>query len=235
MTSVSTFSIARRFCGPPDSGNGGYVAGTLAAALGGNAKVRLHAPPPLERELRIECDDREAKLLDDDQLLASGVADLDPIEVPPALSAEAAERAAARSRVFEEHVFPTCFVCGPDRAEGDGLRIFAGPHDPQARIVAAPWTPDASLCDGSGRVRTEFLWAALDCPGAFSFPQPPTPVLLGELAVQVDAPVAGGETCVLVAHEVEHRGRKHRTATGLYGQSGELRARSLATWIELSA
>ena len=26
-----------------------------------------------------------------------------------------------------EHPLPTCFVCGPARAKGDGLRIFAGP------------------------------------------------------------------------------------------------------------
>ena len=27
---------------------------------------------------------------------------------------------------FSAHPFPTCFVCGPERAEGDGLRLFPG-------------------------------------------------------------------------------------------------------------
>ena len=49
--------IASRFCGPPRSGNGGYVAGRIAAPLmaaGGWATVRLKAPPPLQTALRLE-------------------------------------------------------------------------------------------------------------------------------------------------------------------------------------
>ena len=40
--------IRKRFCGPPNSGNGGYVCGLLANALGEPAQVTLHAPPPLD-------------------------------------------------------------------------------------------------------------------------------------------------------------------------------------------
>jgi hypothetical protein len=50
--------IARRFRGPPQSGNGGYVAGMLAQSLGGPATVRPKAPPPLETRLRIEISPR---------------------------------------------------------------------------------------------------------------------------------------------------------------------------------
>jgi hypothetical protein len=47
-----TLRIDRRFCGPPESGNGGYVCGRLARFVDGEATVvRLHVPPPLEVEL----------------------------------------------------------------------------------------------------------------------------------------------------------------------------------------
>ena len=41
-----TMTIPRRFCGPPNSGNGGYVCGTLARCIPGAAEVTLRAPPP---------------------------------------------------------------------------------------------------------------------------------------------------------------------------------------------
>jgi hypothetical protein len=38
-----------------------------------------------------------------------------------------AQEATARYPLYQGHPFPTCFTCGPDRAPGDGLRIFPGP------------------------------------------------------------------------------------------------------------
>jgi len=45
--------VSRRFCGPPQSGNGGYVCGLLGAQLATTATVRLLAPPPLDVPLRL--------------------------------------------------------------------------------------------------------------------------------------------------------------------------------------
>ena len=45
---AETFTIARRFRGPSQSGNGGYVCGRLARHVAGPALVRLRAPPPLD-------------------------------------------------------------------------------------------------------------------------------------------------------------------------------------------
>jgi len=39
-------TIERRFCGPPESGNGGYSCGLLAAHVGGPAEVTLRRSPP---------------------------------------------------------------------------------------------------------------------------------------------------------------------------------------------
>jgi len=45
--------ISQRFCGPPNSGNGGYSCGLLAKNINGACQVRLHQPPPLETSLSI--------------------------------------------------------------------------------------------------------------------------------------------------------------------------------------
>src|SRR5437763_7226705 len=74
------------------------------------------------------------------------------------------------SRLYEglrSHRFPKCFVCGTRRVRGDGLRIFAGTM-PERGMVAAPWVPDASLDGGDGKVRAEFMSAALDRPGYYA-------------------------------------------------------------------
>ena len=75
------------------------------------------------------------------------------------------------------HPFPTCFACGTDRAEGDGLRIFPGPVADQdgATRVAATWTPHPSVAedfhayvDDHRAPRWPLTWAALDCIGGWA-------------------------------------------------------------------
>jgi hypothetical protein len=231
MSDAHPFVIDPRFCGPPQSGNGGWVCGRVAREISGPAAVRLHVPPPLETPLELRREDDDVALYQDETLVARGR----PIAFEP-LSLEApsfpkAEKAATRFRGFDFHPYPTCFVCGPARE--DGLRIFPGPlADPSS--VAAPWIPDASLADDTGGIGPEVLWAALDCPGAFAFPQPErTTVLLGELQGRILGEVAVGERCVLVARQLAHEGRKHRTATALFGEDGTCRGESIGIWIEL--
>jgi hypothetical protein len=48
---MQTMTIPRRFRGPPNSSNGGYVCGMLARQIAGAAEVTPRAPPPLETEL----------------------------------------------------------------------------------------------------------------------------------------------------------------------------------------
>jgi hypothetical protein len=229
-----TVLIERRFCGPPESGNGGYVAGLLAQFLGsGPVAVRLRVPPPLERHLEVRPTDTGVSLLDGDTLVAEARATdvkLEPLDPPKYQEAEAGSR---QYRGFHSHWFPSCFVCGPNRDPHDGLCIFPGPIDGQS-LVAAPWAPDPSLAAASGSIRPEFLWAALDCPGAFAFPEPDDGVvLLGELHVELFGPVSVGERCVLAAQELAHDGRKHRTATALFGESGSCRGVGLGIWFEV--
>src|SRR4051812_50117093 len=54
MTSII---IDKRYCGPPNSGNGGYVCGRLARHIPGGAEVTLRAPPPLDKRLDVVATD----------------------------------------------------------------------------------------------------------------------------------------------------------------------------------
>ncbi len=157
------------------------------------------------------------------------------IDAPEPASFEDAEAAAKSCWGFLRHPFPTCFVCGPKRAEGDGLGIFPG-RIPGRDIVAAPWTPDASLADKDGQVRPEIVWAALDCPGVFAlFTEPPErPAVLGRLAAKLLAPVRPGERCVVIGWPLGEDGRKLYSGTALFSADGDLRAVARATWVRLT-
>ena len=157
--SSQTINIDPRFCGPPDSANGGYICGRLAAFIEGPVTVRLHAPPPLATELALQDQDKGLQLMAGEQLIASASSDSLVLPVPASPTPEAATDAARRYSGFEQHPYPGCFVCGTGRTAKDGLRIFAGPLA-DAGQVAAPWQPGADLGDGHGRVASEFLWSA---------------------------------------------------------------------------
>jgi hypothetical protein len=126
-----TVVIDPRFCGPPGTGNGGYVAGLLAARLGGAGEITLRRPPPVATPLEIEMGAaRSVSLVHGRDLIADGVAGGPdgPVPAPASLAQARAAGAAARLRAHpEEHPYPGCFVCGPDRAPGDGLGIMVGP------------------------------------------------------------------------------------------------------------
>src|SRR5580700_9747248 len=50
---MPALTIPSRFCGPPDSGNGGYVCGRIAAYLDGQVTVTLRRPPPLATPMAV--------------------------------------------------------------------------------------------------------------------------------------------------------------------------------------
>ena len=223
--------IDHRFRGPPDSGNGGYFAGLLASAMGGsNVVVELKRPAPLDRDLIIERSGNGAALYDDDQLLA--IAEPSAVEIaapsPPSLD----EAIAAQSRFDRDaHIYPGCFVCGPDRAAGDGWRIFPG--DIGEGRVAASWTPPADIISHSGHVLPEFVWAALDCPGYFAVQDRAALALLGRIAVSIRAPVPSGATLIVQGWGLGSDGRKHRAGTALHTSDGRLLAIAEQLWITL--
>jgi len=231
---MSIVRIERRFRGPPVSGNGGYVAGLVAAALGGsNCTVTLKEPPPLGCDLTLTTGDAVATLSHDDSVVVTAAREPVEIEVPPPPSLQAAQDAEPRFTGLSHHIFPGCFVCGPDRGPGDGMRIFPGEVGDAARQVAATWVPDESLTNGDGLVRPEFLWAALDCPGYFAAEDKAGLALLGRMSATIRRPVRTGERLIVTGWRIESEGRKHRVGSALHDAEGNLVAAATATWITL--
>jgi hypothetical protein len=228
-------TISQRFNGPPDSGNGGYAAGLIAGAIGTDVIVRLMQPLPIDKDLTIApCDAERWDVRDGAELIATAKISTPQAEVPVSPSYIEALGASKHYAGFAQHAYPTCFVCGPARSRGDGLRIFPG-SVPGTGVVAAPWLPDISLDDGSGKVRPEFVWAALDCPGYFGCDLNPRQALLGELSVHIDRLVHIDEPCVVIGWQIAVDGRKHRAGTALFDEEGELCALGVATWIQVGA
>ena len=225
-------TIAERFCGPPGIANGGYLAGRLAALVGGEAEVTLRRATPLGRSLRVARHEGGVDLYDGEALTAQARAVSLDVEIPRAVSVAEAQAGARAFPRFQNHPVPDCFVCGVDREPGDGLRIFPGPVPGCEQTYAAPWIPDASLADESGVVRPEFLWAALDCAGAFAVNEPPRGLaLLGRIAARVVGHAATGGTLVVAAWPIACDGRKLQPGTAIFSAQGEPIAIARATWI----
>lgn len=233
---LDTVTVPARFSGPPNSGNGGYTCALLARHIGDPAEVTLRKPIPIERPMQITRDADVWKLLAGEELIAEGKPMSFDLELPAPVSFVQAQQAAQESPAFKNHPFPTCFVCGPQRAHGDGLRIFPGitGETPIGRSFAAPWIPAKEFADANGVVQPEFIWSALDCPTGFAGGFPYLGKLVtGRLAVMLVAPVHAEEQCVLLSWPLGIDGRKHHAAAALFGEDGSVRAEAKATWIKL--
>src|SRR5262245_4256424 len=219
--------IASRFNGPPGSGNGGYSAGMCAQlSTADTVEVTLRRPPPLDVVLTARIEDDIVGVYDPDGGLVAEVraADLDPAEVVAPVSWDEAVAVSASYPGFTTHPFPTCFVCGPERAVGDGLRLFPG-------RLAAGYTATPFLVPGD--IAQEIVWAALDCPSGWAVPLEGRPYVLGRLAARVNTVPDPGDQCVVVGLMTGEDGRKAYSLSRLYGAGGELLATARATWIAI--
>ena len=228
--------IPQRFNGPPDTANGGYVAGLIAgemrkAGIEGAIEVSLRAPPPVEAAMDLvisggACECRHGAAVVG---TARGVEALGAVPAAPTL--EVAARGRENFPPVADHAFPYCFVCGPARMQ-DGLCIFTGrPHGYDG--VTDVWTPDRDYADTDGLVREEVLWAALDCPGAFAIGFQERPMVLGRIKGHVVRRPEAGAPLIVAAWHLYDDGRKHGAASGLFTAEGELLAQTEQLWIEL--
>lgn len=223
-----SFVIPSRFCGPPESGNGGWVSGHLAACLDPSppaATVRLHTPPPLDRPLETVASEDGLDLLDGEVLVAR-VRPADPpptTGVPAPVAFTEAEAAGSSYEGLVDHPFPTCYSCGIDREKGDALCLRPG-RVGEDGLHAASWVPREST--------VENVWAALDCPGAWALGISGRPMVLGTMTAEVRELPAVGTECVVMAWGVGSEGRKHRCGTALYA-GDRLLAHAEATWLAI--
>ncbi len=250
--------IPSRFRGPAKSGNGGYTAGSLAERLcdGGTGtedaegpltvEVTLRTPPPLEVAMHVRClpagdpdnpGDEELTVLEDGRtLVAQARRETRALTAVEEVAPDAAEAAMRRYPGLRRHPFATCFACGPDRAEGDGLRIFPGPAGEDT--VASLWRPHESLAvssdlldGGLQRVGVGTTWAALDCVGGWSEDLEGRPMVLGRMTARVDALPVVGEQHVVVGRRLGAEGRKTFTASTLYDSDGRVVACAEHVWV----
>ena len=243
-----TLIIRAGFNGPRLSGNGGYVAGLLAeryttafsggsGGSGGAVEITLRAPIPIETSITLVREDAAMTLRDGDTLIcearAGKVDHLDPPKPPSDWNA--VMRQDAVGGCGEGSDFQWCLVCGRSRGVGDGLRVF-GSHSGSGASLSC-YVPHANHADSDGRIRPEFLWGTLDCPGAWAAQDPDDirPALTGRMTAKVFDRPRVGERCAVVGWRIGAEGRKLYSGTALYTESGRLCALAHCTWIVLKA
>ena len=228
--------IENRYCGPPDSGHGGYTCGRLANFIKGGAEVTLRRPPPLNKELSVKIQkDGRAVLYDTNGDIAEATSTTLELDVPRPPTFMEAQSSVTNTDELQNHYFPTCFTCGPHREKNDGLRIFPGPVYGK-NYIAAPWIPSSNLCDDTGKVKNEVIWAALDCPSGWAILlEQMRFMLLGRLTVNVEERMKPGNKCIVIGWKMSSEGRKIYSGSAVFSESGILYAKAKATWIELKS
>ncbi|MGH3361578.1 MAG: hypothetical protein ACRDOM_03890 [Nocardioides sp.] len=243
--------IPSRFRGPTHSGNGGWTSGALAGCVEHDCpdnaadawptiRVALRQPPPLDTPLVVGEQDGSTIASFGGAVVAH--AEVVEAELPPVepVSAEVAREASAAYPGHVSHPFPQCFVCGVDRDEGDGLRIFpgpvSGPGDPVR--VAATWTPHRSLVedwhayvDDHALVSLASTWAALDCTGGWAGDLQERLMVLAGITCRVDTLPVIGEEHVVVGEARRTEGRKTFTASALFDSDGRVVAAAEHVWV----
>lgn len=227
----NSLTIHHHYCGPSESGNGGYSAGIFARHLDYSAEITLRVPPPLDKELTLVHELEKSALMHGETLVAEAKPKDFTLEIPsPPTFAEAVE-AAKDYQGFEDAPFHNCFVCGADRKAGEGLNIYAGKTGEQT--VAAPWTPAENLSSDGQKVDSEYVWAALDCPGAWAVMPPSEVIVLGRFAVKIVANILIDKKYIVTGWGIAREGRKIFTGTAIFTEDGDLCAYGKGTWIVL--
>jgi len=233
---LSKIVIGRQFCGPPNSGNGGYVCGILSKGVEGPATAVIRAPVPLDTDLNLEARDGGTVLLGGDGgLIGQGGAATQALPEPPLVPTLAVAREATLTYLgHTQRVHPICFTCGNVREEGDGLRVFPGQvAGAEKGVVACPWTPHAAFADADGVVQPEMVWAALDCPGFFAWVEKEGRhgALLGTMTGEILIPPRAGEEYIVLAWPIVREGRTEIAGVALFDGEGRMMARAHQVWI----
>jgi hypothetical protein len=214
--------LPRRYRGPLTSANGGYACGRLAACVDADeVEVTLRLPAPLARPLSVERMDGRVRLLDGAAVVAEARPATVEDEAPAPVSLAVAE--AARERHVREWTpdFRECYVCG---VREDGLEIRVGLVAGREPLHAAP----VALLESG----PEFVWAAIDCPGAYAVgAEGRGDIVLGRMTARVHRVPEAGEECVAASWPLGEDGRKLHAGTALFAADGDLLALARQTWI----
>jgi hypothetical protein len=215
-------TLPRHYRGPLTSANGGYACGRLADFVDAReVEVTLRLPPPLDRPLAVERDGDDARLFDGDALVAQARPAAVELDAPVPVSVEVAEASRERHVRGWSPEFSECFVCG---VRDDGLEIRVGPVAGREPLLASP----IALTE----TRSEIVWAAIDCPGAYAVgAEGRGDIVLGRMTARVDRVPDVDEQCVVIAWPLGEDGRKLLAGTALFAEDGELLALAKQVWI----
>jgi hypothetical protein len=234
---IDRLTIDPRYNGPNTSGNGGWVAGSLARLLGtGPVSVSLRAPAPLAAPMRVRWRaDGTVALENDGVLVAEGGRSELELDVPQAPDPDEAEAAGALAqKVSAQGVngpYTHCFSCG--FARSDGLRIVPGPVGENG-IVATTWTPPSFVADASGQLCVEAAWAALDCSAGFAWMRrlaAETAIITARMTAVIDQPLRIGHRYTVIGWPIAQDGRKLHAGTAIFDAAGKVQARSRQLWL----
>ncbi|PJZ27642.1 hypothetical protein [Leptospira kmetyi] len=230
-SSISNFEsieINEKYCGPPNSGNGGYVAGITANPIEHKAAViKIRAPAPLGETLYYSGDSGKngIRLLSKESnlVIAEAKEDSEFYRDVPELNSSSLEGIQHPEKEylgFKQHPFPTCFVCGPNRNHEDGMRIFPAKISDQVgftHLHGAFWNPWKDLSGTDGNVRNEIVWAALDCPGGFAVSYvEPTLIVLAKLRGRLLEPIFPEVPYAILSWEIGRNRRQRIAGTAIY-------------------
>jgi len=231
---VTTISVPADRNGPPHSGNGGYSCGLMAQAIpAATVTTTLRKPPPLDHPIHGTATDGQVRWTVGDTLVAESAADTLDLTVPAAptwqqvMDAKAAFDAEAFHRA---HPFPPCYVCGPSRSPDEALVLLPAPVA-STELVAWPWQPRPALAGADGRLATEELRAALDCPSGWSVWDYSSMHLLGRLTGSIYRRPEPGQDLIVGAWSLGREGRKGNAGSAIWTRDGECLAAARAIWI----
>jgi hypothetical protein len=235
---IETVIIDRRYNGPNTSGNGGWVAGSLARRFGATpVSVTLRAPVPLAVPLCVRWqDDGTATLDDNGTLIAEATAAPLGLDVPIAPDPAEAEAAGVLAQQVsaqrgENFPYAHCFGCG--FARSDGLRIVPGPVGNDG-IVATAWTPPSLEADAGGHLTVEATWAALDCSGGLAWIHrlgAGTAIVTARMTAMIDQRLPVGHQYTVIGWPIAQEGRKLHAGTAIFDATGKVQARSRQLWL----
>ena len=226
--------VPARFSGPIGYANGGWIGGLLAAESDLDpAMVTLRKPVPLETDLHFD----GANLTLADTVLAEVTTADFNYPIPEPITRAEAEAAQAQSPVQASENYGTCLVCGVERT--DGFQLRPGPVAGRPHTVACIWQPGRTQPPLPADAAIAAVWAALDCPGAWTQELLIQPMLLGRMMVSIldipDLTPGANDDYIVIGHAEGAQGRKVFTTTALYDAEQNLLAHAEATWITVDA
>jgi hypothetical protein len=231
-----TVTIDPAYHGFEGAGHGGYTSGVAATLAGGPVEVTIRRRIPVGEAMEVRrLDGGRLELRGAEGVILHAAPSEPRLDVPRPVDPAEAEAAAEGFLGYTWTPSSTCLTCGTQRAEGEGLRVFPGPVAGRRGLVAGRWVPHPNLARPDGTLPQEFVWAALDCPGAWALrgdsSEPYRRTVTVQMTARVLGPVLAGEPHVVMAWPVPGRRRLLDAACAIIGPDGEVAAVSTTVWL----